>query len=649
MKAWELPISGNPLKTRDDFALSLDQLMEPLLGRFVRDNSGLHLGNSSALYDDRVALLEGLSRLLWGLAPYAAGSLNENGRAKGASARAIEKIREGLLVGTDPSHPYYWGLGGDRDQRYVEMAAIAFSLLMAKSVFWDPLPQEGKTNLASWLGSINSVELPPTNWEFFRVIVNVALRSLDMPFASGRLESSLEKIEGLYRGDGWYVDETNYDLYNPFAFHFYGLAYAKLAGDSDKARTERFRERASLFAAQYLPWFEGNGRAVPFGRSLGYRFAASAFFSACAFAGEDALPMGVLKGLTLRNLRWWLKQSIFDHEGVLTIGYAYPDLVMAEQYNSPGSPYWALKAYLPLAFGSEHPFWTAQELALPPQPEVSLNAIPGLLACRDGSGEASSGHVYLLNAGQYPCWESANAAAKYAKFAYSSRFGFCVSRASFHLPKTGCDSTLLFSEGDGYWRERRQSRDRFACIDFVSSAWDPFPDLHVRTWLIPCGPWHVRLHSAEASRGFDCAEGGFSLPEAAGFEGPYRPETLSPRPGAIYAQYPWAAGGIMDLECDGEAGCGRRAEIHAPDPNLNLLHPRVLVPLLSGRIEAGTTFLACAVLACPIDREEDEIAFRAAWESPPSLELDNTTGVAEIFYAGRARKIDTTKIPGIGI
>jgi hypothetical protein len=648
LKAWDLPISENPLRTREDLARSLDQLMEPLLGRFVRENSGLHLGNSSALYDDRVALLEGLSRLLWGLAPYAAGRLGEDGRAKGASARAIEIIRDGLLVGTDPSHPCYWGLGGDRDQRYVEMAAIAFSLLMAKNVFWDPLPPEGKENLSSWLGTINAVELPPTNWEFFRVMVNVALRSLDMPYDPARLGSSLEKIESLYRGDGWYVDETNYDLYNPFAFHFYGLAYARLAGKEDPARADLFRERASLFAGQYLPWFEPNGSAVPFGRSLGYRFAASAFFSACAFAAADVFPAGLAKGLALRNLRWWLKQAIFDHEGVLTVGYAYPDLVAAEQYNSPCSPYWALKAYLPLAFGPDHPFWIARESPLPSLPEVSLNKIPGILACREGFGDGDSGHAYFLNAGQYPCWESTNAAAKYAKFAYSSRFGFCVSRSSYHLPKTGCDSSLLFSEGDGYWRERRRSRDRYACADFAYSSWDPFPGLIVRTWLVPCGPWHVRLHAAEASRAFDCVEGGFSLPQSRGFEGPYEPETLFPRPGAVFARYPWAVGGIMDLDSWGKEEGGRRAEIHSPDPNLNLLHPRVLVPVLSGGVKAGRTFLSCAVLAFPIDREEDEDRARAAWESPPSLEMDLETGVAEIRYAGRSRKIDTRIIPGLG-
>jgi hypothetical protein len=637
MKAWDLPIAKNPLYDKSDLAASLDELMKPLLGRFVRENSGLHLGNSSALYDDRIALLEGLSRLLWGLAPYAGGSKEKTRGAEPSSAseRAIGLVLEGLAVGTDPGHRYYWGAGGDRDQRYVEMAAIGYSLLIARETFWDPLSAGEKENLSAWLGLINSVELPPTNWEFFRVIVNVALRSLDRPFDPVRLAKSLDAIDALYRADGWYVDETNYDLYNPIAFHFYGLVYARECCGFDPLRAGRFRERAALFARQYIAWFDKDGSAVPFGRSLCYRFAASSFFSACAFAEEEVLPWGILKGLVLRNLRWWLKEPIFDHEGVLSIGYRYPNLIAAEQYNSPGSPYWSLKAYLPLAFDAAHPFWAAKEEPLPEIPAVSLNAPPGILACR-------SRHVYFLNAGQYPGWESANAAAKYAKFAYSSRFGFCVSRSSYDLPKLGCDSSLLFSEGDGYWRERRQSRDRFACLDYAYSAWNPWPDLTVRTWLLPCGHWHLRLHRIDSGRGFDCVEGGFSLPQSQGFEGPCQPEASTPRAGSLYAEYPWAAGGIVDLSPAVASGA-RKAELHSPEPDLNLMHPRVLVPILSGRIEAGETVLACAVFAIPLENDDDRAEANAAWERRPSFSFDDRTGKAEIEWAGKKIVIETVK------
>lgn len=78
-----------------------------------------------------------------------------------------------------------------------------------------------------------------------------------------------------------------------------------------------------------------------------------------ALAGEEVLPWPVLKGILARHLAWWLNQPIYDNAGVLTIGYAYPNLQMSETYNAPGSPYWALKSFAFLALPDNHPFWAA--------------------------------------------------------------------------------------------------------------------------------------------------------------------------------------------------------------------------------------------------------------------------------------------------
>ena len=40
---------------------------------------------------------------------------------------------------------------------------------------------------------------------------------------------------------------------------------------------------------------------------------------------------------------------MFDRDGILTIGYCYPQMYMAERYNAPGSPYWGMKSFLLLA------------------------------------------------------------------------------------------------------------------------------------------------------------------------------------------------------------------------------------------------------------------------------------------------------------
>src|SRR5699024_10370751 len=168
---------------------------------------------------------------------------------------------------------------------------------------------------------------------------------------------------------------------------------------------------------------------IPFGRSMTYRFAQTAFWSALAFANVEALPWGVIKGIVLRHLRWWMRRPIFTHDGLLTIGYGYPNLIMTESYNAPGSPYWGMKSFLVLALGEEHPFWKQEEQPLPKLDTVKTLKHAQMIMCRD----ESSDHVYGLTSGQYAGFEPAHTAAKYSKFAYSNLFGFSVSREPYGL------------------------------------------------------------------------------------------------------------------------------------------------------------------------------------------------------------------------
>ena len=102
---------------------------------------------------------------------------------------------------------------------------------------------------------------------------------------------------------------------------------------------------ALAFGRDYIYWFSQDGSSFAYGRSMTYRFAQAAYFAVCALCGVEAFPLPVLKGILARHLVYWLNQPIFDNAGILTIGYAYPNLQMSESYNAPGSPYWALKAF----------------------------------------------------------------------------------------------------------------------------------------------------------------------------------------------------------------------------------------------------------------------------------------------------------------
>ncbi|MDL2229250.1 DUF2264 domain-containing protein [Treponema sp. OttesenSCG-928-L16] len=605
--SFESTLSHNPLAARADVKQSLRDILEPLQKYAV--NGGYQLGNTSAHYAPGIARMEGWSRTLWGIAPLLAG---------GGDFSGLDTSLAILKEGINPRRSGYWGLAEKRDQRLVEMAAIALSLMISPEYFWDALSAEEQGQLYTWLAQIETLEVADNNWHFFRVLVCTAFRERGLPVNEAAEKESFDFIESCYRDDGWYSDGIGgmYDFYNPFGFHFYGLVYAKIAGRRDAERAEKYIERARLFARHFINWFREDGSFVPYGRSLGYRFAAASFFSACAFADLEVLPWGVMKGIVLRNFRYWFSRPIFDNGGVLSIGYAYPNLIMADQYNSPGSPYWSLKTYLILALPEAHPFWDAEELPLPELPPVHADPVPGFIVSR------SHEDVQLLVPGKYPAYQVVHAAAKYAKFAYSARFGFCTAHSSYDLEKTGCDSSLLFSEGDGYWRERRNTEDIRSGENWTCGVWKPWEDVRVFTLLAALGRWHIRIHRIESGRSLETAEGGFSLPlDNEGEKVPY-PENRSALSSQVIIQ---SAEGVSRIAALEEGSC-RRGEALIPSPNLNILYPRVMIPLLRGRIEPGHTLLISAV------RAGDPAASE---EAMPAVHLNGNKTEAEIFYPGR--------------
>ncbi|MGO8557679.1 DUF2264 domain-containing protein, partial [Rhizobium ruizarguesonis] len=80
----------------------------------------------------------------------------------------------------------------------------------------------------------------------------------------------------------------------------------------------------------------------------------------------------------------WKDKPIADRDGVLSIGFGDPNLLMSESYNSAGSPYWAFKAFLTLAIPEDHPFWTDTEQEPEQAPDVVPQSHPGMVIMRAG-------------------------------------------------------------------------------------------------------------------------------------------------------------------------------------------------------------------------------------------------------------------------
>ncbi|GAA0979727.1 DUF2264 domain-containing protein [Acrocarpospora macrocephala] len=561
------------------------ELVAPLLPRFSSGRARLRLGGNAAHYPDAAAELESFARPLWGLAPLAAG---------GGAFEHWDLWREGLANGTDPGHPEYWGAVTDIDQRLVETAAIGLALALAPETIWDPLTGRQRDAVATWLQNAMTVKAVENNWQFFPVLVGLGLKRIGVEAAP--VAERLDLLESYGVGAGWYSDGRNpqRDYYIPFAMHYYALIYAAL-GD-DPARACRLKERAAMFAHDFQHWFTADGAAVPYGRSMTYRFAQGAFWGALAFADVEALPWEVVKGHLLRHVRWWLSHPIQDGSGLLTIGYAYAQPHLAEQYNAPGSPYWALKAFLPLALPETHAFWQAGETAAPPLPVTSTQPDPGvtLMRCEEGR------QVVMLTSSQHHNWVR-HGAAKYTKFAYSTAFGFSVPAGTWGLEQGAFDSTLALSDDGDHWRPCEIPQDPSAHAGLHYFRWNPWPDVDIETWLIAYAPWHVRIHRVRSDRTLQTAEGAFALNRDVRCHrtetGPGHARLLSPA-------------GLCQIE-DLAPSPARRGELVAALPGTNVMAPRTTIPTLLAELAPGEHWLACAVLALSDPPVE--------WANPPSL------------------------------
>ncbi len=568
------PLAGNPLVTHADVQQAARDCYRPLLAHLSPAGARARLGSAGSTFDPTAGELEGFARPLWGLAALSAG---------GGDFEHWDRVRQGLDAGTDPSHPEYWGPIVDHDQRTVEAAALGAALLLAPDQVWEPLEEATRQRLASWLSAIDRCEIRANNWLFFRVLVDLGLARVGVGYDRRAHDEALDGIDALYQGEGWYRDgiEGNYDWYGAFAFHTYGLVYAA-SGLGQPDRADRFTRRAERFAVDLQYWFGPDGAALAFGRSMTYRFAQAAFWGALALADVEALPWGQVKGLYLRNLRHWSGRPIADRDGVLSLGYGYGNPRLAENYSSPGSPYWAMKAFLALAVAVDHPFWQTDEQPQAPMPGPVVQAVPGLVLSRDDE------QVLAVAGGQSVAAWLTGGAAKYQRFAYSSRFGFSLDVVRSGSGGAG-DSTLWLVDGEGDQRERGAPDQVEVVGELIASRWRPWPDVVVDSVVWGQAPWHGRAHRIRTGRRLTAREFGFALgldPDLAGGD-THRDQVTAD---AAVVTSPRGRSGLLVRQ-------GRRQpHVRAASPNSNLEWPATRVPTLTDTLGVGTHDLVCLVL-----------------------------------------------------
>ncbi len=556
--------------TKRDYENVMLKLLNPVKPYYSEGKAYLNVGPHTAVYGKKIAGIEGFARPLWALAAYYAGG--EEGKDN-----SFAKIyREGFTNGTNPFHPEYWGEISDREQTMVEMAAMGYTLLLAPETFFYPLDEEAKKNLAEWLYTINDHEVFPNNWQMFKVIVNIGLKNVDMPYRDDVIEEMLKKLDSWQLSGGWYRDGDtgSCDYYNAFALHFYSLMYAKLIEKAYPDRSERLKDRAREFAKDFIFWFDKDGAAVPYGRSLTYRFAQVAFWSALVWADASPYSLGVVKGIINRNLRYWTESQIFDNEGLLTIGYKYPNLIMSEGYNASGSPYWGMKAFLLLALPEEHPYFAAEE---EPLPELELvHEIPAAKMIVTNSDKGAT----LYSVGSIET-DRMNLFEKYAKFAYSSRYGFSVPRGMRNLDMAACDSFLAFKVKGRYYIDYKLISSELLSDKRLKLIWTPVDGIEVETIITPYENSHKREHTIRAVCSCEAYETGFAIEYQAG-------ETeIIAEEGKAYVKNMSGGCEVYSEYCEGM--------IIDAYPNTNVISPFTKIPALAYQIQIGESKISATV------------------------------------------------------
>ena len=303
-----------------------------------------------------------------------------------------------------------------------------------------------------------------------------------------------------------------------------------------------------------------------------YRFAQVAFFSALVYANIQALPWKKIKQILSTHFTFWWQEKIFTDHHYLSVGYGYENLVMAESYNGPGSPYWALKSFLILAVPKNHPFWQVSmsegvhENTLF-QPYVVKPA--RMMLQQTDNGQQLLGYPTA----QWSLSQS-QGISKYAKFVYSTQFGFSVAKSAIGYAEGGFDSTLAVSLDNRHFVTKEEVSEFHLLEDRIIQVWQPLTGVWIKSTIIPLGSYHLRIHQVQTNFPLYLYDGGFSIQQESYFKETHEPNKVS---------YQSQMGHIC---CENIQGY-QQAFLIANAPNTNVLYPRTVMCGLKNKLSAG--------------------------------------------------------------
>jgi len=327
--------------------------------------------------------LEAFGRLIAGIAPWLA-SEGLNDSETQLQKKYIELAQAALDAATDPKSPDFMNFtkGG---QPLVDAAFLAQGILRAPSALWEPLEGKVQAQIVAALKSSRAIRTPVSNnWVMFAATVETALQLMGEPTIKDRLEDSVQRMLGWYKGDGAYGDGEafHWDYYNSFVIHPMLLDTLTPLRKRDatyesvyKTELARARRYAEILERLIAP----DGTFPSLGRSTTYRFGALQSLAQIALMEklpEHVKPAQVRCAMTAVIRRMIEAPGTFDDRGWLQIGFCGHQPSLAETYISTGSLYLCSAALLPLGLAPANEFWSGAATQWTSQQLWSGEALP---------------------------------------------------------------------------------------------------------------------------------------------------------------------------------------------------------------------------------------------------------------------------------
>ena len=314
----------------------------------------------------QAAEAEGLARTFMAAAPVIAEM--PDAVSNGLSLR--DYYAHQILLATNPESPRYIGSiteivaehGKKQCQQTVEGGALVVGLMQSKAQIWDRYTDTEKAQVAALLSDYAHQITIGHNWRFFNVLMLTFLKVEGFEIDEDILKDHLQHLMALYSGDGWYNDCSNYDLYNPWGFHFYGMLWCSWYGYKNEPElADLITSRNREFMETWPRFYSRDGKQLMWGRSLIYRFGVSASLGAHFLSKDPVADPGFARRLASGNMLQFVTRDDLYVNGVPCLGYYGPFDPLVQFYSCAASPFWIAKIFVALLLPKDSPFWTATE------------------------------------------------------------------------------------------------------------------------------------------------------------------------------------------------------------------------------------------------------------------------------------------------